>query len=83
MANGQTEEPPLGKIGFAFGIRPRLNPDGSIASYDVQAQNFGLPDETVITLVRNWLRVVEDNYYNKFKGATQVGQHTGKGPHDA
>lgn len=63
----------MGKLGFAFGIRPRLKPDGSVASYDIQAQNYGLPDEIVITLVRNWLKIVEDNYYGKFKSATQVG----------
>jgi len=56
--------PPL----FALGIRPQLNPDGSVSGYQVQSQSMGLPDEIVITIVENWLRMVKENYHKKFTG---------------
>lgn len=59
------------KPGFAFGILPVLRPNGSIESYQIQSQNHGLPDEVVITVIRNWLKIIEERYYEKFKmGAT-------------
>jgi hypothetical protein len=64
MSKEKKEQQPL----FALGIRPQLNPDGTIAGYQVQSQSMGLPDETVITIVKNWLRMVEENYYKKFTG---------------
>lgn len=55
-------------IGFALGIRTKLDPDGKIMGYQVQSETKGLPDEMIITIVRNWFRMVEENYYNRFSG---------------
>ena len=53
---------------FALGIRPQMNKDGTISGYQVQSQSMGLPDEIIITIVENWLRMVKENYHKKFTG---------------
>jgi len=69
MSKEENKTQPL----FALGIRPQLNADGTVAGYQVQSQSMGLPDEIVITIVENWLRMVKENYHKKFTGQ-QPGQ---------
>lgn len=64
MKKDEKQSQPL----FALGIRPQLNPDGSVSGYQVQSQSMGLPDEIVITIVENWLKMVKENYHKKFTG---------------
>lgn len=53
-------------LGFAFGIKARIDDNNQIVGYSVQSEGKGIPDEIVITIVRNWLRQVEEKYYKKF-----------------
>jgi len=62
------DSPPSQPPAFALAIRPQINEQGQLVGYQVQSQSFGLPDEVIITLVRNWLRQVEDTYYQRFRG---------------
>ena len=59
--------PKTPSVGFALGIRTELDENNKGVSYKVQSENRGIPDEVVITIVRNWLRAMEDNYYERFK----------------
>jgi hypothetical protein len=56
------------EVGFILTIRANQNPDGTLAGYAVQSEDYGLGKEAVLTLARNWLRMVEDTYHEKFKG---------------
>ncbi len=58
------EERPLG---FAMGIRPTFDVSGNFLRYRIQAQNFGLQKEAVITILKTLLRTYEDEYYRGFK----------------
>jgi len=60
------EEKPLG---FALGISPIQDEEGNTVSWHVQSKNFGIQQETVITLVRNWLRETEDDYHAQFRSS--------------
>lgn len=35
--------------------------------YGIQHRSKEIQDEAILTLVRNWLKKQEDDYYNKFK----------------
>jgi len=56
------------QVGFVISISANQNPDGTLAGYAVQSEDYGLAKEAVLTLARNWLRMVEDTYHEKFKG---------------
>jgi len=55
------------ELGFALGIKPQVNEKGEEIGFELKSGNNGLPDEVVITLVKHWLKAVEDNYHQKFK----------------
>jgi hypothetical protein len=57
------------EVGFILTIRANQNPDGTLAGYAVQSEDYGLGKEAVLTLARNWLRMIEDDYHEKFKGS--------------
>lgn len=57
------------EAGFILTIRATQNPNGSLAGYAVQSEDYGLGKEAVLTLAKkNWLRMIEDDYYERFKG---------------
>ncbi|MEK6964081.1 MAG: hypothetical protein AABX70_06640 [Nanoarchaeota archaeon] len=56
------------EMGFVFGIRIQRDVNGNFVGYQVQSESKGLPEETILTIVRNWIRAAEDNYYKKFTG---------------
>lgn len=56
------------EVGFVLTIRANQNPDGTLAGYAVRSEDYGLAKEAVLTLTRNWLKMLEEDYYEKFKG---------------
>ena len=34
--------------------------------FKIYSDNKGVPDEILITMVKNWLKVMEDTYHEKF-----------------
>ncbi len=56
------------QVGFVLSINANQNPDGALAGYAVQSEDYGLSKEAVLTLIRNWLRMAEDKYHEQFKG---------------
>lgn len=62
-----TENPVL-PIRFALIIRATQNPNGSLADYSVHGESDDLPEEIIVALTRNWLRMIEENYYARFAG---------------
>lgn len=57
------------KLGFSFDVLVNINGTGSFESIQVFHQNKGLPQEIIITVVKNWLNAYEADYYDKFKKA--------------
>lgn len=42
--------------------------DAGIVDYAVQGYNSGIEEESVITILRNWLRAFEEQNYKNFTG---------------
>jgi len=51
---------------FAFAVHTVQRADGN-PILSVYSENKGLPDEFVITLMRNWLKAYESAYHENFK----------------
>ncbi len=59
------------EAGFALGIIPQLDGNGNIVGYQVKSESRGLSQEIIMTLLRNWLRASEDDYFKKFIGKSE------------
>ena len=56
---------------FILGLKLRKNEDGTFG-WDIKSKSTNIPDEMIISLVRFWLKAVEDKYYDSFKKAGYV-----------
>lgn len=53
---------------FAFMITPRKNAEHGVVNYEVVSRRSGIALEAVITVTRNWLQSVEEEYPQEFVG---------------
>lgn len=60
----ERESKEVGK--FALGIKIMEDANGS-TSWTMSSRSEGISDETIIMLVKNWLRNMEDKYFESFK----------------
>ena len=50
---------------FALAISEYRDADG-MPHYGVKSKTFGIPRESIIAVVRSWLKLNEDEYYQDF-----------------
>lgn len=55
------------KIGFALGIRPIKNNEGTIIKWSIETLNQKVPLEIAISLMQNWLELMNESYFARFK----------------
>lgn len=44
-----------------------LETAAGVAGWQIRTKNLGISQETMLTLIRNWLRLEEDRYHDEFK----------------
>jgi len=54
------------RLRFVLGIMAQDLPSGKV-HFRVMTENHGIPDEYLIMLLRNWLKVSEQIYHDKFR----------------
>ncbi|MBI4145692.1 hypothetical protein HY493_05840 [Candidatus Woesearchaeota archaeon] len=53
---------------FGLAITAEDGANGSLERVQVRSQSHGLSEESIITIVRTWLRNLEDNYRDEYLG---------------
>lgn len=56
------------RIGFFLAIAPKRDAEGNFAGYETRHEDWGIPEEAIIVLVKNWLQTVEERYHRDFTG---------------
>ena len=56
-------------MNYYLAIAPQFTQDDTLIGYDIHSRNEGIPEEVIIVLLRNWIRMVETKYHYQFRAA--------------